>query len=346
MTGMKTQVMKAAMSGFYRTGAHRLFAPYTQGLGVIFALHRVKPLEPKAFEPNRGFEIPPEFLEAVLDQIEDAGLDVVSLDEAARRLRRGEGRRFVCFTFDGGYRDTLLHAYPIFKRRALPLTLYIPTDYPFGRGELWWLVLEEILRNAEEIELCRGGRLWPLPTATPQQKTKAYDQIHGWLRAVDEAMQRRVVRALADHCEIDMAEMCCNLIMSWDEIRTLAADPLVTIGANTKAHYALAKLGPEKAVSEMRGSAEVIENELGMRPTHLCFPYGDEASAGARDFALAKELRFKTAVTARKGMLFPTHARQLTALPRVLLNGDFQSLACTALYLSGAPFMFQQAHAA
>jgi peptidoglycan/xylan/chitin deacetylase (PgdA/CDA1 family) len=346
MTGMKTQVMKVAMSGFYRTGAHRLFAPYTQGLGVIFALHRVKAMEPKAFEPNRGLEISPEFLEAVLDQIEAAGLHVVSLDEAARRLRQGEGRRFVCFTFDGGYRDTLLHAYPIFKRRALPLTVYIPTDYPFGRGELWWLVLEEILRNTEEIELCRGGRLWPLPTATPQEKTKAYDKIYGWLRAVDEAMQRRVVRALADHCEIDMAEMCCNLIMSWDEIRQLATDPLVTIGTHTKAHYALAKLGREKAVSEMRGSAEVMEHELGVRPTHLCFPYGDEASAGARDFALAKELRFKTAVTARKGMLFPANARQLTALPRVLLNGEFQSLACTALYLSGAPFMFQQANAA
>ncbi len=346
MTGMKTHMMKAAMSGLYRTGAHRLFAPYTQGLGVIFALHRVKPMEPKAFEPNRGFEISPEFLEAVLDQIEDAGLDVVSLDEAARRLRQGEGRRFVSFTFDGGYRDTLLHAYPIFKRRALPLTLYIPTDYPFGRGELWWLVLEEILRNAEEIELCRGGRLWPLATVTPEDKTKAYDKIHGWLRAVDEATQRRVVRALADHCEIDMAEMCCNLIMSWDEIRTIAADPLVTIGTNTKAHYALAKLGPEKAVSEMRGSVEVIEHELGVRPTHLSFPYGDEASAAARDFALAKELRFKTAVTARKGVLFPTHARRMTALPRVPLNGDFQSLACTALYLSGAPFMFQQANAA
>ena len=34
-------------------------------------------------------------------------------------------------------------------------------------------------------------------------------------------------------------------------------------------------------------------------------------------------------------MLFPTHARQLTALPRVLLNGDFQSLACTALFSPG-----------
>ena len=47
------------------------------------------------------------------------------------------------------------------------------------------------------------------------------------------------------------------------------------------------------------------ERELGTRPIHLSFPYGDEGAARARDFALAKELGFKTAMTMRKGALFP-----------------------------------------
>jgi hypothetical protein len=37
-------------------------------------------------------------------------------------------------------------------------------------------------------------------------------------------------------------------------------------------------------------------------------------------------------------MLFPAHRPHLTALARVSLNGDYQSLTYTALYLSGAPF--------
>ena len=88
----------------------------------------------------------------------------------------------------------------------------------------------------------------------------------------------------------------------------------------------------------MVGSADRIEQELGSRPIHFAFPYGDPGSAGPRDFALAREAGFKTAVTTRKGMLFPAHRRHLTALPRVSLNGDYQSLTYTALYLSGAPF--------
>jgi hypothetical protein len=80
-------------------------------------------------------EVTPDFLDAVLDQVQEAGLDVVSLDEAVRRLRGEDERRFVCFTFDDGYRDNLEYAYHLFKKRALPPTLYVPTDYPDGNGE-------------------------------------------------------------------------------------------------------------------------------------------------------------------------------------------------------------------
>ena len=335
--GIKVAMTRAALAGLYRSGAHRLLAPYTQGSGVIFTLNQVRPLQEKFFAPNRGLEIAPEFLEAMLDQIEEAGLDIVSLDEAVRRLREVDERRFVCFTFDQGYRDLARHAYPLFQRRSLPLTVYVATDYASGWGELWWLALEEVVARAREIELCRGG-LWRLPNVTAQEKRRSFVQIYEWLHSVDEARQRKVIRALADTHDIDMSADCAELMMGWDDLRALAADPLVTIGAHSKAHYAMSKLAPEKAISEMEGSADIIERELGTRPIHFSFPYGDETAARARDFALAKEAGFKTAVTTRKGVLFPAHRRYLTALPRVSLAGDYQSLTYTALYLSGAPF--------
>jgi peptidoglycan/xylan/chitin deacetylase (PgdA/CDA1 family) len=198
----------------------------------------------------------------------------------------------------------------------------------------------------------RGGLPWPrkLPAATVQEKYRAFDEIYWWLRLVDEATQRQVVRALAERYDVDMAADCRRLIMDWDEIRLMAADPLVTIGAHTKGHFAIAKLSPQRAMEEMAGSADRIEQELGHRPVHFAFPYGDPGSAGPRDFTLAREAGFKTAVTTRKGMLFPAHRPHLTALPRVSLNGDYQSLTYTALYLSGAPFAlwnkFQQVNAA
>jgi peptidoglycan/xylan/chitin deacetylase (PgdA/CDA1 family) len=338
---VKTAMMKAAMAGLYHTGAHRLLAPYTQGVGLIFTLHHVRtePAAPRPFAPNRILEVTPEFLDAVLDQVDEAGLDVITLDEAVDRLERGQDKRFVCFTLDDGYRDNLRYAYPLFKRRGLPFTLYVPTAYPEGHGELWWMALEEVIaRTNDAITLQRDGESWRLPTATVADKERTFEQVYWWLRAIDEGSQRGAVQSLAERYGVDLRAECREQVMTWDEIRTMAADPLVTIGAHTKDHYAIAKLSEREAMDQMVGSADRIEQELGQRPEHFAFPYGDLGSAGPRDFALAAQAGFKTAVTTRKGMLFPDHRNHLTALPRVSLNGDYQSLTYTAVYLSGAPF--------
>jgi len=193
-------MMKAAMAGLYHTGAHRLLAPYTQGTGLIFTLHQVRPepVEPRPFAPNRILEVTPEFLEAVLDQVHDADLDVVTLDEAADRLVRGKGKRFVCFTFDDGYRDNFQYAYPMFKARGLPFTLYVPTNYPDGHGELWWLALEQAVAGVgQEITVMRDGETWRLPTKTLADKEQSFEEIYWWLRSVGEETQRQAVRRLA-----------------------------------------------------------------------------------------------------------------------------------------------------
>ena len=129
-------------------------------------------------------------------------------------------------------------------------------------------------------------------------------------------------------------------MMTWDEIRQLAADPLVTIGAHTRRHYALAKLTLAEAQAEIEESVRRIERETGKPCRHFSYPYGDEGSAGPREFAIAKELGLKTAVTTRKGLIHPRHAHELTALPRVSLNGDYQKPRYVKVLLSGAPFAF------
>lgn len=336
---MKPDILRAGLSAMYYSGAHKLLAPYAGGIGLIFMLHRVLPEQPRGFAPNRILQVTPAFLDAVIGQVREAGLDIVSLDEAHARLIEGPGDgRFACFTLDDGYRDNLSHAYPVFKRHGVPFTIYVPSDFPSGKGELWWVALEEVLSENESlvVTLDEGEVVFPLRTAA--EKTVAFERVYGWLRRVDEDRQRFFVRELCARTGIDLQALCASLIMTWDEIRELVADPLVTIGAHTVGHYALAKLPPARARAEMADGAELLARELGVQPQHFSYPYGDAASAGPLDFESAAELGFKTAVTTRKGLIFPEHCDHLTALPRVSLNGDYQSLKFTQLYLTGAPF--------
>ena len=53
---------------------------------------------------------------------------------------------------------------------------------------------------------------------------------------------------------------------------------------------------------------------------------------------MSQDLGFATAVTTRPGGLYPHHLETLTALPRVSLNGYFQSKRYVDIFSSGGVF--------
>lgn len=345
MAPSKSVLLKAALSTLHYSGADRLLAPMTRGNGVIFMMHHVSPEPPAEFEPNRILKITPAFLDEVIRQVIANGYEIVSLDGVHERLNGivQPERPFACFTFDDGYRDNREHAYPIFKRHNAPFAIYVPTDYADGVGDLWWLVLEEVLRRSPEVAVQRTGGLRVYSSRTTAEKNAAFDDIYWWLRDIPEHRARQVVSDLARCAGIDAGDICRRLVMTWDELRALASDPLVTIGAHTHGHYALAKLDAAAARSELAGSVARIERELGRTCAHFSYPYGDEASAGEREFTLATEIGLKTAVTTRKGLIHSGMHSSATRLPRVSLNGDYQDARYVKVLLSGAPFAFWNA---
>ncbi len=94
--------------------------------------------------------------------------------------------------------------------------------------------------------------------------------------------------------------------------------------------------------TEIAESVRRIEQELGRPCLHFSYPYGDETSAGEREFQIAQELGLTTAVTTRKGLIQPQHEQTMTALPRVSLNGDYQDLRYVEVMLTGAPFVLER----
>jgi peptidoglycan/xylan/chitin deacetylase (PgdA/CDA1 family) len=326
------------LESLYFSGAHLMLRPFVGGVGAILTLHHVRPPRPDRFQPNRLLEVTPRFLARVVKYLRRSGLDLVSLDEMHRRLTEADfSRRFVCLTFDDGYRDMLQWAYPILKEASVPFAVYVPTSFPDRLGELWWLVLEAVIARNDRIGLVIDGRDRKFDCATVAEKRALYDELYWWLRArPTDADLRSAVRNLAAFYHVDIAAFCDELCMTWAEIAELAADPLVTIGAHTVNHSFLAKLSKEAVRSEMELSASVIEAALSVRPQHLSYPYGDRGSAGTREFEIAAELGFKTAVTTRPGVLFPQHKQHLTALPRLSLNGDYQRIRYLRVLLSGS----------
>ena len=339
MRGAKDSVIRAVLDTMYWSGVYRAMAPRTAGLGVIFMLHRVlRAPAPGAFAPNAALEVTPEFLDSTLRLVKRRGADIVSLDEAVGRIGRGSGRRFAVFTFDDGYIDNLDAAFPIFEKHGAPFAIYVTTGLIDRNADIWWLTLEEAIRRLDSIRVRIGGQDFAVPSRSPSEKQSAWDTIYWPLRDVSIAERRSTVGALADAAGICESDFFPMIAPDWKRLRDAAAHPLLTLGAHTLTHPPLAGLGEDEARREIVESRRRIEEETGKPVRHFAYPFGDRGSAGTRDFCLARKAGFVTAVTTRRGPVFPGHSRHLHALPRVSLNGHFQAMRYVDLFLSGAPF--------
>jgi len=338
MKQFRNNVIRAGLEALYFSGAHHLLRPLLSGIGAIFMLHQVRPPREAEFQPNRHLEVAPEFLRATLRHLRSRDIDIISMDELHERLIQSNfGRRFAAFTLDDGYRDNLDHALPVLRGFEAPSTIYVASDFAEGTGRLWWIALEAVIAKADHIDVEIGNSAARLDATTPAAKQAAFDRLHDWLRALpSEHDLQREVEALCARHDVDATAPCRELCLSWDELKRLADDPLVTIGAHSMSHCNLARQREEIAAKEIAGSRVRIEKALQRPVLHLAYPYGNRIAAGEREFALASASGFKTAVTTRPGMIFAESAERLTALPRVSLNGNYQHTRILPVLTSGA----------
>ena len=95
---------------------------------------------------------PPDFR----SQIEwlDASGEFSSLDEVVDRLGQSQPSDRWVLTFDDGYRDVFLNAYPLLEKRRIPFTLYLTTSFiesgerfPSGVEPLRWDDVEAMMSS-------------------------------------------------------------------------------------------------------------------------------------------------------------------------------------------------------
>ena len=336
---MNKGIIRTGLETLYFTGMHHVMRPLVGGVGSILTMHHVRSKRPEAFQPNRLLEITPRFLENLLRRLAHARIDVISLDEMHQRFVTGDfKRRFVCITFDDGYKDVKEYAYPLLRKYKLPFAMYIPTSFPDRLGEMWWTALEAVIAQNSRVGALINGEERFFDCGTVREKRELYDAMYGYIRSMKtEDELRKFVRDLCATYRVEIAAFCRDLCMDWQELADMAADPLVTIGAHTVNHVMLKKIASDDTVrAEIEMSRSVLEAALGKRPEHLAYPVGDPTSAGPREFRIAAELGFKTATTTRPGVLFKVHRDHLTALPRISVNGEFQRQRYVKVLMSGA----------
>ena len=225
------------------------------------------------------------------------------------------------------------------KKYDVPFAIYVPTSFPDRIGELWWLALEAVIAQNELHRRCASTAATSWFECRSVREKRAAVRPHllrGCAACKTEDELRQVVRDLTARYRVDIAAFCADAVhdlggdrrarrRSAGDDRRAHGQPLMLTKLDDKAVRSGAGQEPRRD----RGGARQAAGASGLsgrRPT----------SAGPREFRIAAELGFKTAVTTRPGVVFRQHAEHLTALPRISLNGEFQRPRYAKVLISGA----------
>ena len=328
------------MLDFFRyTKSHKIFLPKYGGIGHILMLHRIIPTEQiqtgDRFIPT-DMEITTDEFEKIIAYFKNMGYSFVSINDVYNILHNNNiDNKFVAFTFDDGYSDVYNYAYPILKRHGIPFAINITTGFPDQSVIIWWYLLEELLLNHQHLTFEMNGNKYQYQFAKRREKYFAFRGIRDFiLDSTKEDFLKKMERIFGP-LEIDLFRRTRELSLTWDQIREMSRDPLVTIGGHTMNHKPLGKLTEEKIRQEIEGSVARIEEQIGKKVEHFSYPFG-RRECGPREFAMVKEMGFKTAVTTRFTNIFPEHRDHLECLPRIYKIGEIPLERYLDVLTSGA----------
>lgn len=238
--------------------------------GVVPMLHRVGEMESDRLSCIEDLKVTIARLQCYIDA-HRATHDFVSLDHVAKVVR-GElipKRPFVAVTLDDGYRDNLTNGLPFFEKNQIPFSVFLTTEFVNRRPTFNYpFILERIVRANNNIEY-RGG---VIRTETLQEKHAAFSALKEEVLSLPyDSFETEFLDMFAEYVRPEYNE---DLMMTWDEVRQLAASPLCTIGAHTMTHCRLSNVPLDKLPYELAESKRLIEHEIGKEVKYISYPYG------------------------------------------------------------------------
>ena len=332
-------LQRARMELAYFSGYFRLKQRQAGGAGVILRFERVRPLRAERFQPNQWREITPQFLDRAIRALKRWKFDLISMDEVCRRaVTLRTPNRFASLTFDGGCKDVIASAYPVLSKHGVPFTIYLPTAFPDGLGEAWWLALEDMIARESRISLLIDRQERRFSTGSMSDKNRTYEFLVSWMRTLPPQNLTFAINDLCKRYSVDLAALSRGLSMDWEDLARLAADPLVTIGSATVNYSMLSNLRAVDAQREIAMGKAVAQTAFHRDVRHFAYPFGDRESWRREHLVMVQETDFASAVSAIPGVVETRGYTNLHALPRVAWDGRQHSLRMMRVILSGVMF--------
>ncbi len=216
--------------------------------------------------------VTPDIFDAQMQFLKEAGYRTLNVDElveiAYGNLEIKE--KAVAVTFDDGYLDNYVYAFPVLKKYNIKATIFIVTDWVEKSSEF-------VIAKGFSPEAISVGKI-ASPLARNDKMLPNHNECK---RLINEGKISEV-------------------IMNWDMLREMKDSELVSFYSHTKTHRKCAELSNAELMKELQDSKRITEQRLNETCLYLCWPKGSYKQDSVE---AAKEAGYKALFTTKRGVV-------------------------------------------
>ncbi len=290
-------------------------------MGKVLCLlyHRVIPYDEDVF----GMKVRPEHFEEQMEYIVN-NYEIIPFNSDWNKVDDNA----IVITFDDGYMDNYINAYPILKKNKIPVTFFISTGNIGTSQEYWW---DELQRLCFEREV--ENEYFNLNTEWLEYKFPSNDceQLKDMMLSVRHILRREDDIVVWDKVYDDLYKWSgknhigrpCNFAMTEEQIYELSQDELVTIGGHTVSHRSLGPLRGKELYSECSNSINTLAQITKREISVFSYPFGGRGDYNDEVFDVLKACGIQKAATTVSHVYMGENSEY--EIPRVTIKDNIQN---------------------
>ncbi len=287
----KALLRTTAASLLYYSGQIKKLRDAANPTWRILMYHRVINPEDVPYPLQPGMYVRPETFDRQMRYLRSQCL-VLPLDELAKRIAEGNPiePRSVAITFDDGWLDNYLYAFPILRSYDLPATIFLATRFIGTTGLFWtdrlslsvftlWQMRSGLLNDLE-----RGGvKLSPalenflreiVKVPNLEQLGYAIDYFIGGLKILSRDIRTITFETIYDLSRRYRSVNNDRVFLDWEEIKQMS-EHRIMFGSHSSSHSFLTELAAEQVRKEIEESLGALTANSLFPSSVFCYPGGE-----------------------------------------------------------------------
>lgn len=210
----------------------------------------------------------------------------------------------VAISFDDGFLNNYLQAWPILEEFGVPATIYVATGF-IGTGRMVW---SDRLENAfldtglDALDIAIGNIRLNYPLTNTNERVAAFLDVKAQCKRLPNDAKDSVIETVAQALGASpSSDHPLYAFMDWQHIREMNKSDLISFGAHTIDHISLAKVAETEMRRQIDTSVRRLADELGEPSPFFSYPEGQSHDYNDAVIAYLRQRGFDHCPTAIDG---------------------------------------------